>query len=79
MFLKKFFTAIVAAVLLATSTCLAAKSEIIDVEIVTPEINFRGDVTFARYFTWPQSDLKMDIYFHDGKEKSPAVIFVPGG
>lgn len=79
MLYRKIFVAFVATLLLATSTCVAAKSEVIDVEVVTPEINFRGDVTFARYFTWPQSNLKMDIYFHDGKEKSPAVIFVPGG
>ena len=78
MFYKKII-AFVLTLLFVSSTCAAAKSEVIDVKIVTTEVNFRGDVTFARYFTWPQSDLKMDIYFHDGKEKSPAVIFVPGG
>lgn len=78
MFCKKII-AFVLTLLFVSSTCAAAKSEVIDVEIVTPEVNYRGDVTFARYLTWPQSDLKMDIYFHNGKEKTPAVIFVPGG
>ena len=76
--LKKIFIMLVAAIMLVSSTC-AAKSEVIDVELVVPEIAMYQDVTFAQYFTWPQNRLKMDIYKPEGKEKSPAVIFVPGG
>ena len=78
MLLKKFFATLTAAIVL-TSTCAASKSEVIDVEISVPEVKFHQDVTFAQYFTWPQNRLKMDIYCPTVKEKSPAVIFVPGG
>ena len=76
---KKFFVAILAAIMFASSTCAAAKSEVLDVELVVPEIVTHQDVTFAQYFTWPQNRLKMDIYRPKVNEKSPAVIFVPGG
>ena len=74
--MKKFFIALLL-IVFATSTC-AAKSEIIDVEEETPEILGQTE-TYAKYTTWPQADLKMSIFRPNTKEKTPAVIFVPGG
>ena len=74
--MKKFFIALLL-VVFASSTC-AAKSEIIDVEEETPEILGQTE-TYAKYTTWPQADLKMSIFRPNTKEKTPAVIFVPGG
>lgn len=79
MLYKKIFIALVAVVMFVTSTCAAAKSEIIDVEDIVPEIGLHQNVTFAQYFTWPESRLQMDIYMPAVKQKVPAVIFVPGG
>ena len=76
--LKKFFVAL-AALLLVTSTCAAANSKFIDAEDVVPEIGLHQNVTFAQYFTWPESRLQMDIFRPAVKGKVPAVIFVPGG
>lgn len=73
---KKFFLSL-ALLIFFTSTC-AAKSEVINVEEVIPTITGQTD-TYARYLTWPQADLKMDIVRPVSKEKTPAVIFVPGG
>ena len=73
---KKFFLSL-ALLIFFTSTC-AAKSEVINVEEVIPTITGQTD-TYARYLTWPQADLKMDIIRPVSKEKTPAVIFVPGG
>ena len=78
MFYKKIFTLFVMTIMFVTSTC-AAKSEVIDVELVTPAIATHQDVTFAQYFTWPQNRLKMDIYRPIDTKKSPAIVFVPGG
>ena len=75
---KNFFVAVLAAIMFATSTCAAA-GKVIDVELVTPEYAILQDVTFAQYFTWPQSRLKMDIYVPRVKEKLPAVVVLPGG
>lgn len=74
--MKKFFVALLL-IVFATSTC-AAKSEIIDVEEETPEILGQTE-TYAKYTTWPQADLQMSIFRPNTKEKTPAVIFVPGG
>ena len=76
--IKKFFIALIATVMFVSSTCVA-KSAVIDVEFVVPEIAIYQDVTFAQYFKWPQNCLKMDVYAPTVKEKSPAVIFVPDG
>ena len=63
-----------------TSTCAAAKIEVIDAEEnIVPEIGLLQNVTYAQYFTWPESRLQMDIFSPDIKGKVPAVIFVPGG
>ena len=78
MFCKKIFALLTATIFFTTATC-AAKSEVIDVEIVTPTVAIHQDVTFAQYFVWPQNRLKMDIYSPIGEKKSPAVVFVPGG
>ena len=75
--LKKFI-AIVAVIMFVSSTC-AAKSGVIEVESSVPEIGLHQNVTFAQYFTWPESRLQMDIYLPDTQEKAPAVIFAPGG
>lgn len=74
--LKKIFV-VIALLIFVSSTC-SAKSEIIDVEEVVPQILSRTD-TYARYFDWPQADLKMDIIRPVSKDKTPAIIFVPGG
>lgn len=76
--LKKFFV-VLAALMLVISTCAEANSEVIDAENVVPEIGLHQNVTFAQYFTWPESRLQMDIYMPAVKQKAPAVIFVPGG
>jgi len=74
--LKKFLLAL-ALMFFVISNC-AAKSEVLDVDEVIPTVTGRTD-TYARYFDWPQADLKMDIVRPVTKEKTPAVIFVPGG
>ena len=79
MLYKKFFITLLAAVIFVTSTCAAAKTEVIDAENVVPEIGLLQNVTYAQYFTWPESRLQMDIFRPDVKGKVPAVIFVPGG
>lgn len=76
--LKKFFITLIAAILFVSSTC-AAKSGVIDIEDVVPEIGLHQNVTFAQYFTWPESRLQMDIFRPAVKGKVPAVIFAPGG
>ena len=77
--LKRFLIVLVVMVMFVTSTCAASKSEIIDAEDVVPEIGLHQNVTFAQYFTWPESRLQMDIYMPAVKGKVPAVIFIPGG
>ena len=57
----------------------AASSEHIQVPIVRPAITEHHDVTFAQYFAWPETRLKMDILQPDVKGKVPAVVFVTGG
>ena len=76
--IKKFFITIVAAIIFVSSTC-AAKSGVIEVESSVPEIGCHQNVTFAQYFTWPESRLQMDIFLPATQGKSPAVIFAPGG
>ena len=75
--LRKIFLSFVLLIFFI-STC-SAKSEILDVEIVEPEISVQQNITFAQYFTWPQNRLTMDIFRPATKEKTPAIIFVPGG
>ena len=79
MFCKKFFVTLLAAAVFVSSTCAAAKTEVIEIENVVPEIGVHQNVTFAQYFTWPESRLQMDIYMPAVKGKVPAVIFAPGG
>ena len=76
--IKKFFITLIAASLFISSTC-AAKSGVIEVESSVPEIGLHQNVTFAQYFTWPESRLQMDIFRPAVKGKVPAVIFAPGG
>lgn len=75
---KKFLVALVAMIMFVSSTC-AAEEKIIEIEDVVPEIGLLQNVTYAQYFTWPESRLQMDIFSPDVKGKVPAVIFVPGG
>ena len=75
---KKFFITVVAAIMFVNATC-AAKSGVIEVESSVPEIGLHQNVTFAQYFTWPESRLQMDIFRPAVKGKVPAVIFAPGG
>ena len=58
--------------------CMAAN---IDVEISDhePAVFLQKDIVFARYYTWPQAELKMDIFSPDDGKKHPAVILIPGG
>ena len=80
MLCRKFFITLIAAIMFVTSTCAAAKIEVIDAEKnIVPEIGLLQNVTYAQYFTWPESRLQMDIFSPDIKGKVPAVIFVPGG
>ena len=78
MLYKKFLVTFVAMIMFVTSTC-AAEEKIIDAEDVVPEIGLLQNVTYAQYFTWPESRLQMDIFSPAVKGKVPAVIFVPGG
>ena len=79
MLYKKIFISFVAAILFFSSTCAASNIKVIDAENVVPEIGLLQNVTYAQYFTWPESRLQMDIFSPDVKGKVPAVIFVPGG
>ena len=56
--------------------CMAAN---IDVEISEPVVQVYEDVVFARYYTWPQAELKMDVFAPLDGKKHPAVILIPGG
>ena len=76
---KNFLITVIVAVIFFMNTTCAAKSGVIDVESSVQEIGCHQNVTFAQYFTWPESRLQMDIYLPATQEKSPAVIFVPGG
>lgn len=73
---KKFFLSL-ALIIFFTSNCLA-KSEVIEIEKVVPEVIGYSKV-YAEYDSWPQAKLHMDISMPVSKEKTPAVIFVPGG
>ncbi len=76
---KNFLITVIVAVIFFMNTTCAAKSGVIDVESSVQEIGCHQNVTFAQYFTWPESRLQMDIFLPDVKGKVPAVIFVPGG
>ena len=58
------------------AVCIA---ENLDVKISVPAVGGYDDVEFARYYTWPQATLKMDIFFPADGKKHPAVICIPGG
>ena len=63
MHIKSFLSfVLVAVIFLLNMTCAAAKSKVIEVESSVPEIGLHQNVTFAQYFTWPESRLQMDIY-----------------
>lgn len=78
MHVKTFLATLLSGIFLMYATC-AAKSGVIEVESSVPEIGLHQNVTFAQYFTWPESRLQMDIYLPATQEKAPAVIFAPGG
>lgn len=73
---KKFFL-VIALLVFVNSTCVA-KSEVINVEEEIPEILGQTE-TYAKYSAWPQADLQMSIFRPNTNEKTPAIIFVPGG
>ena len=76
--MRRVFILLCAFVLLNLSTaCYAAEN--IDIKISVPEIAIYEDVVFARYFTWPEATLKMNIFAPADGEKHPAVIYIPGG
>lgn len=56
--------------------CMAAN---IDVELSEPEVSITEDVVFARYYTWPQAELTMNVFAPSDGKKHPAVIMIPGG
>ena len=59
-----------------TACCWAAN---ISVEISEPEVSITEDVAFARYYTWPQAELNMDVFTPADSKKHPAVVMIPGG
>ena len=61
---------------LSASCCIA---EEIDVNISVNPIGFVENVTFARYYTWPEAVLTMTIFTPAGNQKHPAVVYIPGG
>lgn len=76
---KKIF-ALCLVIFLTNVNLVAANTEnIIDVEISEPAISVNNNVVFAKYRTWPQAELTMDIFVPGDNEKHPAVIFIPGG
>lgn len=56
--------------------CMAAN---IDVEISEPGVSLFEDVLFARYYTWPQAELTMNVFAPMDGKKHPAVVMLPGG
>ena len=56
--------------------CMAAN---IDVAVSVPEVLVHEDVVFARYYTWPQAELRMNVFIPLDGKKHPAVIMIPGG
>ena len=88
--IRKIVVSVIAVCILAmsVSVCMAGVEEHIDVKISVSDVPMsndkvliRKDILFARYDTWPQADLKMDIYSPSASEnaKHPAVILIPGG
>ncbi len=61
---------------MSAACCMAAT---IDVEITEPSVSLYEDVLFARYDTWPQAELTMNIFAPMDGKKHPAVILIPGG
>ena len=76
--MRRILILLCAFVLLNLNTACSA-AENIDVKISVPEIAIFEDVVFARYFTWPEATLKMNIFVPADGEKHPVVIYIPGG
>ena len=57
----------------------AAPSQHLKFSLTRPQVRAISDITYAQYFDWPKSFLKMDILQPESKEKLPAVVFVTGG
>ncbi len=66
-------------VLLVCLNAACCMAETIDVEITEPSVSLYEDVLFARYDTWPQAELTMNIFAPMDGKKHPAVILIPGG
>lgn len=60
-------------------TTLTASAENIDVKISVPGVGISENVEFARYETWPEASLKMNVFAPADGKKHPAVVFIPGG
>lgn len=74
-FMRKIF-ALLFVFLLST---FAASAENIDVKISVPGVGISENIEFAKYDTWPQASLKMNIFAPADGKKHPAVVFIPGG
>lgn len=57
----------------------AAPSQHLKFGITRPQVRAISDVTYAQYFAWPKTFLKMDILQPQLQQKMPAVVFVTGG
>ena len=73
--MRKIF--VLALLLTLNASCCMAEN--IDVEISVPEVAVHEDVVFARYYTWPETALKMNVLAPADGKKHPAVVLIPGG
>lgn len=75
---KIFFALAIFLFLINVCPCDAETANL-DVKISVPAVMSHNNIVFARYDTWPQAELKMDIYAVNDNKKHPAVILIPGG
>ena len=71
--------AVLCAFFLTAFNTAPCSAENIDVEISVHPLGFLEDVEFARYYTWPEARLTMNIFTPADGNKNPAVIYIPGG